>query len=330
MSAPSRLSLAVGSGDVSLPEDGRVAVFGPRAGVDLSALPVGLCQIITGFKPDHDHLAGTGHDCVRRPEGRYGAAVVCAARVRALTEAMVAEAAAVTDGPVIVDGAKTDGVEPILRACRKRAAVGPVLSKAHGKLFSFPAGPGFEDWARGDPREVAGGFVTLPGLFSADGIDPGSEFLADNLPAKLGARVADLGAGWGYLSRRVLARKSIEEMHLIEADIDALDCARRNVLDKRALFHWEDATRWHPPAALDTVIMNPPFHTSRSPDPGLGRAFIRAAARILAPKGQLFLVANRHLAYESELARNFAEVDEMQGTSRFKLLHAARPTRKAG
>ncbi|WP_397542544.1 methyltransferase [Roseovarius salis] len=330
MGGSSRLGLAVGSGDVSLPEDGRIAVFGPRAGMDLSALPGGLCQVITGFKPDRDHFAGLGYDCVREPEGRYAASLVCVARVRALTQAMIAEAAAVTDGPVIVDGAKTDGVEAVLKACRKRAAVGPVLSKAHGKLFHFPAGPGFEDWARGAPREIEGGFVTLPGIFSADGVDPGSALLADHLPARLGARVADLGAGWGYLSHRALAREDIEELHVVEADFAALACARRNVLDGRARFHWEDATRWQPPAKLDTVITNPPFHTGRSPDPALGQAFIRAAARMLAPKGQLFLVANRHLPYESELTRQFADVGEMDGDTRFKLLHAARPAVRAG
>jgi 16S rRNA (guanine1207-N2)-methyltransferase len=75
--------------------------------------------------------------------------------------------------------------------------------------------------------------------------------------------------------------------------------------------------------------MNPPFHTGRSPDPGLGRAFIRAAAKLLSPKGQLFLVANRHLPYESDLDRYFADAGEMHGDSRFKLLRAARPARKA-
>lgn len=329
MGQPSRLSLALKAGDVALPEDGRIAVFGPRAGMDLSALPAGSCHVITGMKPDHDHFAAQGFDCATAPEGRYGAAVVCVARARALSESMIAKAAAVTDGPVIVDGAKTDGIEALLRACRQRAALGPVLSKAHGKLFVFPAGLGFRDWARDAPQTVEGGFVTSPGIFSADGIDPGSALLADHLPERLGAHVADLGAGWGYLSARALSCDGIEDLHLVEADHAALDCARRNVLDARARFYWEDVLAWTAPRALDTIITNPPYHTGRSPDPGLGRAFIRAAARSLAPKGQLFLVANRHLPYESELESHFAEVGEMTGNARLKLLHAARPRHKA-
>ena len=326
----SRLSLAVDSGEVQLPEAGRIAIFGPRAGMDLSALPADLCHVITTFKPDRDYFAGQGFACSTAPDGRYGAAVVSVARAKALTQGLIAEAVAVTDGPVIVDGVKTDGIEPLLRACRKRALVSPALSKAHGKLFHFPAGPGFEDWARGAPQKIDGGFVTLPGLFSSDGIDPASALLAEHLPVKLGAMVADLGAGWGYLSTRALERESISEIHLVEADKAALECARLNVVDKRVRLHWEDATRWRPEVRFDTVITNPPFHTGRSPEPALGQAFIAAAARILSPKGQLFLVANRHLPYESDIARLFAEVREVGGDNRFKLILGKRPMRKTG
>ncbi|GAB4289960.1 MAG: class I SAM-dependent methyltransferase [Roseovarius sp.] len=377
MSGSSRLSLALDSGALALPAEGRIALFAPRAGVndaDLAALARPRCHVITGFRPDRDHFENLGYACADAPEGRYGAAVVFLARARALSEALIASACAVSDGPVVVDGAKSDGIETLLRACRRRAEVAPPLSKGHGKLFHFPAGPGFADWQAGPPRQIAGGFVTAPGIFSADGIDPGSALLADHLPARLGAQVADLGAGWGYLAARVLARArgardgdmpqmpdgpegpegpetrgtpdfadrrdrprrrdkpgprgaEIAQIHLVEADRVALDCARRNLSDPRACFHWQDATRWQPEQPLDTVITNPPFHAGRRPDPGLGLAFIAAAARILAPRGQLFLVANRHLPYEAQLQRLFREVTEFGGDQRFKLLHAARPVR---
>ena len=247
---------------------------------------------------------------------------------RGLARALLARAVSVTDGPVIVDGAKTDGVESVLRECRKRVEVSAPLSKAHGKIFMFTAGREFADWAEGDPVEIEGGFVTAPGVFSADGIDPGSALLAAHLPAKLGSRLADLGAGWGYLSARALERDSIEELHLVEADHGALECARRNVCDPRAVLHWEDATRWKPEAAVDTVIMNPPFHTARTADPEIGRAFIAAAAGLLKPSGHLWMVANRHLPYEAAMAGHFGQVEEVTGDNRFKILHGARPSRK--
>ncbi len=326
----SRLSLALESGELTLPDTGRIAVFAPRAGLhDLSPLPQDRLHVLTGFKPDVDHFAAQGLTCSTLPEGRYTSAIVFLPRAKLLARGLIARAAQVTDGTIIVDGAKTDGVESILKECRKRTQVSTPLSKAHGKLFQFRATQAFDDWSMGAPQEIDGGFVTQPGVFSADGVDPGSKLLADTLPAKLGAHVADLGGGWGYLGARLLERESIARLDLVEADHTALECARQNVVDPRLHLHWDDATRWRPDSPLDCVVSNPPFHTDRNADPGLGRAFIAAAAAMLKPAGQLWLVANRHLPYETDLSRLFVNVTEAAGDNRFKILHAQRPSRKA-
>lgn len=296
--------------------------------MDLDPLPRAQCQVITGFRPDHDHFAAQGYDCSLVPEGRFGAALVCVPRARALALDLIAQAAAVTDGPVIVDGTKTDGVESMLKACRERVPVSGPINKAHGKLFWFDAASGsLADWRLEDRQQIEGGFVTAPGVFSADGIDPASRVLADHLPAELGSHVIDLGAGWGYLSSRALERASIAHIDLVEADHAALECARINLPDERAHPHWQDALRWRPADRADCVIMNPPFHIGRAADPGLGRAFIQAAADMLKPTGQLWMAANRHLPYEQTLAGAFAEVTEAGGDTRFKILHARRPAR---
>jgi 16S rRNA (guanine1207-N2)-methyltransferase len=44
--------------------------------------------------------------------------------------------------------------------------------------------------------------------------------------------------------------------------------------------------------------MNPPFHQGKHADTSLGAQFIRQAHASLKRGGRLFLVANRHLAYE--------------------------------
>jgi len=141
--------------------------------------------------------------------------------------------------------------------------------------------------------------------------------------------LADLGAGWGYLSRHLLTREKIRELHLIEADFAALDCARKNVTDPRAHFHWADATRFTPDQPFDGIITNPPFHTTRKADPDIGRAFITAAAGMLTPSGQMYLVANRHLPYERTLADCFRHVEEISGDNAFKVLRATKPLRNA-
>jgi len=314
-----RLTLAFDGADLP---DGRIAVFGPRAGADLSALPGPRVQVIQGFKPDHDAFAAAGYDTATEATGEYAVAIVCVPRAKAEARAMIAEAMARTGGgPVWIDGQKEDGVESLLRDCRKRSETTAPLSKAHGKLFRITGGD-FSDWA--SKPGALDGFVTAPGVFSADGIDPGSAALAAALPDVLPKRVVDLGAGWGYLSSAVLARRGVAEVHLVEADHRALTCARQNVSDPRAVVHWADALAFTIDPPVDAVVMNPPFHQGRSVDTGLGRGFIAAAARLLKPSGRLWLVANRHLPYEAEARAHFREGQEIDGTSRYKILVAAR------
>ncbi|MFC2969873.1 class I SAM-dependent methyltransferase [Acidimangrovimonas pyrenivorans] len=323
-----RLSLALDTGAIVLPATGPIAVFGPRAGDDLSALPKDRLAVVTTFRPDYDAFERAGYAVSTDPAGPYAAALVCLPRARAAARAQIAAAAAqLPEGaPIVVDGQKTDGVDACLKEVRKRIEVGEAVAKAHGKLFAFasPGAAAFADWAA-RPQILEGGFQTLPGVFSADGIDKGSALLAGALPRKLPRRIADLGAGWGYLARAILAREGVEELHLVEADKAALDCARVNVTDPRARFHWADATTFRLPGPVDAVVTNPPFHTTRAAEPALGTAFLRTAAAMLTPSGDLWLVANRHLPYERDLAEIFRDVTEIAGNSGFKVLHAHRP-----
>ena len=329
MSHP-RLSLALDAFD-ALPAEGRIAVFRPQAATDLSDLPRERLHLIQGFKSDHDAWAARGYAVAPCAEGDYAAAVVFVPRAKAEARALLAEAAArvAPGGPIWVDGAKTDGVDSILKSLRERVEVSPPIAKAHGKIFAFAAGAeALADWA-GAPMTPAPGFTTWPGVFSADAVDEGSALLAACLPEKLPARVADLGAGWGWLSAQVLGHSGVEELHLIEAEHAALDCARQNVTDPRAHFHWADATRFTPEERFGAIVMNPPFHTSREADPALGAAFIRAAGAMLSLSGTLWMVANRHLPYDPVLAAAFHEIEDITPPGgidrRFRVIRAARP-----
>lgn len=321
----SRLTLALEEAG-GLPDAGRIVVLHPSVDADLTCLPKDRTLIVCGFRPDHDIWAARGWAvAVKPPEDTFAAAVVFVPRAKALARALVAQAASHVGpgGMVWVDGQKVDGVDPLYRDCRARVGLVAALSKAHGRAFAFRAVP-FADWAARDGVPVAG-FVTRPGVFSADGVDPGSALLAAHLPPDLKGKGADLGAGWGWLASQVLSRPGVTELHLVEAEADALDCAVRNIQDTRAQFHWADATAFHPGKALDFVVMNPPFHQGRAADPGLGAAFIRAAAAMLQPAGRLFMVSNRGLPYEEVLRATFAHGQEIALERGFRIWTASRP-----
>lgn len=322
----SRLSLALDDGLLSLPETGQIVVFGARADHDLSALPKDRVVIVQGFYPDHAALTAQGFTVETTAHGDFAAAVVFISRAKQEARDMVATAMRVTaNGPVFVDGQKTDGIDSVLKDCKKRASTSAPYSKAHGKVFSITGGD-FTGWIA-EETILEGDFKTAPGVFSANKIDKGSALLAATLPDTIKGRVADLGAGWGYLSRRILENPNVTECHLIEANHAALDCARQNVTDPRAFFHWADATSYEGETSFSHIITNPPFHTGRAAEPNIGRAFIDASARMLAGRGTLWLVANRHLPYEAALAEAFIEVEEIAGDPSFKIFRAAKPRR---
>ena len=325
----SRLSQALAEAG-GWPAAGRILLLRPTLASDLASAPKERALIVTGFRPDFEGFAARGYQVAEEAEGSFAAVAMFMPRAKALARALVAEAAArlAPGGLIWVDGQKTDGVDTLFRDIRGRAEVVQSLAKAHGRAFAFVAGAAaFADWAAQDHVPTAG-FVTRPGAFSADGIDPGSALLAAHLPGDLKGKGADLGAGWGWLAAQVLARPAVSELHLVEAEADALACARRNVSDGRAAFHWADATRFHPGKAMDFVVMNPPFHQSRAADPGLGAAFIRAAAAMLQPSGRLFMVANKSLPYEEALRGAFMAVTPGIVSGGFKVLSAARPLRR--
>lgn len=139
---------------------------------------------------------------------------------------------------------------------------------------------------------------TIPGLFGWDKADAGSKFLLEHLPKDISGNIADFGCGYGYLSFMVAKRyPAILSVDAYDADARAVECCKRNSTDKvNAL--WENIPSMDIRKRYDAIIMNPPFHTGKGEDIGLGQAFITKAWHSLRLGGRLFMVSNRTLPYE--------------------------------
>ncbi len=322
-----RLLYAIRSGGLVLPTDGPICFWNWSAEDALPDVPTDQCVVQNRLHQVVTYWQDRGVKVDPAPTQRFAASVIALPRFRDQAEDLIARAAALTDGPVIVTGAKTDGIEATVKALKAKTALLGQVAKSHGKCVWFDADVDLSAWQRPDMQMNSEGDYTAPGVFSAAGADPASVALAAALPDTLKGRFADLGAGWGWLSREILKRDGVKALHLVEADLTSLDCAKANVTDDRAAFHWHDATTWQSPDRLDGVIMNPPFHAGRKGDPAIGQAFIASAARLIAPNGSVWMVANRHLPYEAALATHFKTVTELPGPAKFKILHAERPSR---
>ena len=214
-----------------------------------------------------------------------------------------------------------------------------VQSKHHCRVFWTRPDAVFdatlvEQWRRLDTTRTIESdgirFLTRPGVFAWDRIDAASELLASHLPADLHGRVADFGAGWGYLSMQVLARcPTIVSLDLYEADARALALAEANLADAPVpvTCHWHDVAAGVA-ERFDAIVCNPPFHAlGRGDRPDIGRAFIATAASALKPGGRLWLVANRHLPYEHALGEGFAQVSTLAQNAGFKIVQATKAMR---
>ncbi|WP_189455849.1 class I SAM-dependent methyltransferase [Cognatilysobacter bugurensis] len=308
-----------------------------RPGVAMTGRRGLVCS--QGFKPDADALEAAGFELDADPARRYEVVLVLPPRQRDEARALFAEAIArcAPGGRVVASVANNAGAKTAEGDLAAVAGGVSVESKYKCRVFwtaplQGPADPALAaQWTAADtPRPIAGGrFLSRPGLFAWDRIDPASALLAQHLPADLAGDAADLGAGFGFLSAELLERcPAIRTLDVIEAEARALELARTNLeryQDRAELhFHWLDATRGLP-GRYDVIVTNPPFHAGDRLDrPGLGRRFIDVAAAALRPRGRLWLVANRHLPYEDTFAAAFAQVRTVAFGGGFKVIEGVR------
>jgi 16S rRNA (guanine1207-N2)-methyltransferase len=279
-------------------------------------------------------------------DGPFACAFILAARQRAENEAMIAMAASCVapGGRVVMAGGVSSGVEAIEKAMKAAGNDVAAQSKHHARVFWLSAPVILPARWTMDSRAIA---ARAPddgpgtpesagplGGFSSRGVDDGSAFLINHLPEEIAGSVADLGAGWGWLSAEILRRRrKVKSVTLIESRHESLEASKALIAPLagegvKAVFHWLDVTREPMPRApgniaFDWVVTNPPFHDALgSHAPDLGRAFIRKAAAMLRAGGRLAMVANRQLPYEAELATHFKTVETIAENGRYKVFAA--------
>lgn len=241
-------------------------------------------------------------------------------------------------GHLIVSAANALGGESLAKRIAAAMPLQGVWSLAKCRVLWLPRGTQeampetVGAWlALGDYRPMPDtGLYTCPGIFSAGSLDAGTRLLCESLPYPLAGHGADFGAGYGAISRSILMQsEQVRRLDLYDIERKALKAAELNLAPWRdrceIACHWADVTRGVAGHRFDWIVMNPPFHTGRAAVPALGRAFIETAAAHLKPQGTLWLVANRHLPYESVLSEHYSEVATVLEQQGFKVCRARHP-----
>lgn len=149
--------------------------------------------------------------------------------------------------------------------------------------------------------------VAEAGTFGGAHADPGSRLLLEALAEdpRPPARAVDLGCGNGLIA--VGAARLWPHARITATDQSAVAVAstrataEANGLAERVEAVRDDALASWADASEERILLNPPFHDGNAVDPTVAHRLFGAAARVLAPEGELWCVWNSHLHHRGIL-----------------------------
>jgi 16S rRNA (guanine1207-N2)-methyltransferase len=167
-------------------------------------------------------------------------------------------------------------------------------------------------------------FETWPGVFSRDGLDPGSECLLEHVSIAPPDRVLDLGCGCGVLGIVAAQKAHKGKSVLLDTDLLAIECAKENVKRNRvdnADVELSDGLEVLGNEEFDLIISNPPTHEGS----GVARQFVEGAARHLAGGGKFTVAVKQSGEYLKQMSRFFGEVTKCADERGYQILTASSP-----
>ncbi|ORJ51393.1 16S rRNA (guanine(1207)-N(2))-methyltransferase [Kluyvera intermedia] len=188
----------------------------------------------------------------------------------------------------------------------------------HGRLEKQPT---FDAQAFWDEYQLDGlAIKTLPGVFSRDGLDVGSQLLLSTLTPHTKGKVLDVGCGAGVLATVLASHSPKARLTLCDVSAPAIEASRATLAangfegDIFASNVFSEVT-----GRFDMIISNPPFHDGLQTSLEAAQTLIRGAVRHLNSGGELRIVANAFLPYPAVLDETFGFHEVIAQTGRFKV-----------
>ncbi|SEK54546.1 16S rRNA (guanine1207-N2)-methyltransferase [Kosakonia sacchari] len=183
------------------------------------------------------------------------------------------------------------------------------------KKSDFDANGFWGEYALGDLT-----IKTLPGVFSRDGLDVGSQLLLSTLTPHTKGKVLDVGCGAGVLAAVLASHSPKVRLTLCDVSAPAVEASRATLAangfegEVFASNVFSEVT-----GRFDMIISNPPFHDGLQTSLEAAQTLIRGAVRHLNSGGELRIVANAFLPYPDLLDQIFGFHEVLAQTGRFKV-----------
>ncbi|MBG0740970.1 methyltransferase [Paeniglutamicibacter antarcticus] len=166
--------------------------------------------------------------------------------------------------------------------------------------------------------------------FAGPRLDIGTRYLLEFIDRmKPDAQHAvDLGCGSGVISAVLAnARPQITVTATDQsaaAVASAAATAEANGLSHRICTVQDDAMAGFPTGSAELILLNPPFHLGTTVHAGAAVRLFDAAARVLAPGGELWTVYNNHLHYRTQLQERIGPTTVQARNQKFTVALSSR------
>ncbi|MBL4867027.1 MAG: methyltransferase [Pseudomonadales bacterium] len=169
-------------------------------------------------------------------------------------------------------------------------------------------------------------------VFSQGKLDQGTAFLLHHLVVGDEAEtIVDLACGNGVIG--LVAKRLNPKACVIFVDESymAVESAKQNYAtyfsDSTAQFVVDDClssllVESSTTGTVDRVLCNPPFHQQKAMGKQTAHRMFQQAFELLIEGGELWVIANRHLAYHTVLKRRFGHCTLVSGNSKFVVLRS--------
>lgn len=178
-------------------------------------------------------------------------------------------------------------------------------------------------------KEVDGELINHSNVFSRENLDIGTRFLLPFIPqTDHFLTIVDLACGNGVVG--VVAAQKNPKAKLIFCDESkmAVESARESFAacceGREATFTQMDCLGDIEKQSVDMVLCNPPFHQQNAVSNHIAWQMFKESMVCLKSGGTLWVVGNRHLAYDVSIKKLFGNVTIVESNKKFVVIKATK------
>ncbi|MDP3009413.1 MAG: methyltransferase [Methylococcales bacterium] len=165
-------------------------------------------------------------------------------------------------------------------------------------------------------------------VFSRDSLDIGTRFFLQHLPIVSSATdMIDLACGNGVVGLIAAERNPNATLHFVDESFMAVASAQANFYrafgtERAATFQIGDGLSNFAAQSADVILCNPPFHQQNTIGDQIAVQLFKQAKIVLKKGGALWVIGNRHLAYQQDLKRLFGNCTVVASNTKFVIWQA--------